>query len=259
MRFSKQMFVFGSVFFLQFFASKFSYGWTLNFDPPARVVGTTLSFAINYANCPNNLDTVVDRAIENWNSAPTSFLRLDRSGVSTVVGGDIASGSFTGFVIVCDQNYAVDTGSDPNQTIAISIPRSDSNSVIYSAGVILNVQSDVFLKYSPDNQVQVLTHEIGHALGLGHSSEANAIMYYQARIEGAKASLGLDDVQGITYLYSRNDFMGKSKGLFGCGTLSPGGGNPKEFPRDKVMGMLELLSFFSLIWIACFSLKRDLI
>ncbi|OMO50795.1 Peptidase M10, metallopeptidase [Corchorus olitorius] len=50
----------------------------------------------------------------------------------------------------------------------------------------------------------VAVHEIGHLLGLGHSSDENAIMYPTISSRTRKVELGSDDVEGIQYLYGSN-------------------------------------------------------
>lgn len=45
----------------------------------------------------------------------------------------------------------------------------------------------------------VFTHENGHVVGLGHSSDPSALMY--AYYSGAHCGLAQDDIDGITYLY----------------------------------------------------------
>lgn len=45
----------------------------------------------------------------------------------------------------------------------------------------------------------VLLHEVGHALGLGHSDVVGSVMY--PTYEGGKRSLTADDIAGIQYIY----------------------------------------------------------
>ncbi|CAH8392902.1 unnamed protein product [Eruca vesicaria subsp. sativa] len=50
----------------------------------------------------------------------------------------------------------------------------------------------------------VATHEIGHLLGLGHSSHKLAVMYPTIRPRTKKVDLAVDDVAGILKLYGAN-------------------------------------------------------
>lgn len=47
----------------------------------------------------------------------------------------------------------------------------------------------------------VLIHELGHALGLGHSPDPRAIMYRWTRPGVARLGLGVDDLQALCQLY----------------------------------------------------------
>ena len=48
----------------------------------------------------------------------------------------------------------------------------------------------------------ILTHELGHALGLGHSANTEATMYYSADLgETKKRDLHTDDLNGYWAIY----------------------------------------------------------
>jgi hypothetical protein len=48
---------------------------------------------------------------------------------------------------------------------------------------------------------EIATHELGHALGLGHPTDPDATMYAYAHFDGRCASIKLDDTNGIKFLY----------------------------------------------------------
>ncbi|KAL6610514.1 hypothetical protein ACP70R_040483 [Stipagrostis hirtigluma subsp. patula] len=52
------------------------------------------------------------------------------------------------------------------------------------------------------------THEIGHVLGLGHSSSAKAVMYPSIGAGERKVELADDDVEGVQLLYGSNPLFG---------------------------------------------------
>jgi hypothetical protein len=48
---------------------------------------------------------------------------------------------------------------------------------------------------------EVLTHEIGHAIGFGHSSDPDATMWATPHFDGRCAALGADDIDGVRVTY----------------------------------------------------------
>ncbi len=64
--------------------------------------------------------------------------------------------------------------------------------------------------WNQSNVAEILTHEVGHTLGLGHSSEdpnepdpslRDATMFYQAHFDGRGAKLMSDDIAAVCALY----------------------------------------------------------
>jgi hypothetical protein len=55
--------------------------------------------------------------------------------------------------------------------------------------------------WNQTNLAEVATHEIGHTIGLAHSTDSSATMYAFAHFDGRGASLKPDDAAGVTFIY----------------------------------------------------------
>ncbi|MDC0092631.1 matrixin family metalloprotease [bacterium] len=69
----------------------------------------------------------------------------------------------------------------------------------------LNMRSN---SLQPIDLVTVAAHEIGHSLGLNHSSDSNALMY--AYYTGSHRFLDIDDINGIQAIYGSKPVVGLS-------------------------------------------------
>ncbi|MGE0519509.1 MAG: matrixin family metalloprotease, partial [Candidatus Binatia bacterium] len=55
--------------------------------------------------------------------------------------------------------------------------------------------------WTPCNLAEILTHELGHTLGLGHSADPMATMAAMAHFDGRCAALATDDIAAIQFVY----------------------------------------------------------
>ena len=55
--------------------------------------------------------------------------------------------------------------------------------------------------WSRCNLSEVATHELGHTIGFGHSTDTNATMYAAAHFDGRCASLRTDDLAAVNFVY----------------------------------------------------------
>ncbi|HSE99121.1 MAG TPA: putative Ig domain-containing protein, partial [Blastocatellia bacterium] len=71
---------------------------------------------------------------------------------------------------------------------------------LLEADIVFNDGMDCFLANS-SNLAEVMCHELGHAIGLDHSSDSTALMYALAQGRGRDANLGTDDRNGVLAIY----------------------------------------------------------
>ncbi|HVS13074.1 MAG TPA: Calx-beta domain-containing protein [Thermoanaerobaculia bacterium] len=77
-----------------------------------------------------------------------------------------------------------------------------SGRALVEADVVINDGAGCYLtRHGGSDGEEVVAHEIGHAIGLGHSSVSSALMRGTAHGDGRGASLRPDDRAGIRYLY----------------------------------------------------------
>jgi hypothetical protein len=221
--------------FMFLLASVNTYAFTLN--NTAKLVFAEDEVKVNVASgcleigiTSDELLELVGKAVDNfWNKSPTSRLKL-RKGSVVNVDSRFHSDQICTPTTNCEPNPVLAVESDilitcndsadnfPNSSIlGITIPNNIAGGTIIGSLIMINDKADTqFDTKSEDAKVAILAHEIGHAFGLGHSPVQDSLMYY-ATVSQRKA-LGRDDIDGISYLYP------KQQPISGCGTVDMSGG-----------------------------------
>lgn len=210
----------------------------------------SLTVYVNTTGCsvaPSAVLEAVDKAITVWNGVATSSLALSRAD-STATAAEFLAGTATASVplIVCDTSFGANNPGVNVDGVPAATRTGTSNPLDYSA-VLLNSQAGALAAIDQLSQERLnitLVHELGHALGLGHSSNPAAMMYYS--IAGKTvAYLTEDDRDGITYLYPRNEFEG---GAFGCAAVHRPESRLGDLSGVLICVGLGVLGYFSVRW-----------
>jgi len=100
-----------------------------------------------------------------------------------------------------------------------------------------------------------VAHEIGHVLGIGHTNDKTALMYYDATAK-KNLSLSQDDRNAVSFLYPRDELKNLDL-IGGCGAIrsSSGGSGPSSFLGGNSLGLLSLL--FGIYTMVSVILKRQ--
>jgi hypothetical protein len=212
----------------------------------------TLTFKVNTSGCPANINDLIDTAMKLWNSVPTSNLTLKREGTTTEDPANLTNANYISTdpaVIVCDPAFSTHYGAGTENTIAGVGACRTQGGTITRGYLILNVQaggSANISNLSGAKQQVVTAHEIGHVIGLGHSADQSSLMFFDV---SSKTKLGLsqDDIDGLTYLYPRNELG--SDLPFGCGAIA----STKQKPPSGPSVLFWLLPFATVIALRIFA------
>lgn len=184
-----------------------SLAFTLTYPERARLPSNEVSVDVASNSCAvagfntsEEFLAFVERAVdEYWNKVGSCALKLKKGVVNAA---DTSAGDLTAnmskatvgtILIGCSSDGAVISGT----TLGIaSINRAPSDRGL----VLLNNVSTNFANLTEQEKLATIAHEIGHAFGLGHSSDDVALMFYSVGTK-VQERLTIDDFDGCTYLY----------------------------------------------------------
>lgn len=250
--------------FLIFILSFSSHAFTLNNSAAASFENDEVTINVAEIDCPGlsgitytDLLDIAGEAVERfWNTVPTSALELVRGSVKSVSSNYytalICSNADTNnctpnaalvvqgdILISCNNNSSNFSGS--SHVLAVGAPNNISGDQINGALVLVNDDGN-FDTLSRDEQIAVIAHEIGHAVGLGHSQFDSNLMYYES--VSTRFQVGEDDADGISWLYPIGQPFGG-----GCGTISLVS-DDQSGPKNGLFSVL--MGFFIILLISRF-------
>lgn len=182
------------------------------FGGPARWMEADSGQPVRYFVNPNGSPIAggataeITRAMSAWPNQSGATIQLQLAGQSGNCG------------IVMDRNNTISFGDCLNQldppigcvgvvalttiswTNETKVVGGTSFSRLIEADTVFNRGMDCFLAISA-NLAEVACHELGHSIGLGHSSDSTAIMWATAHGRGRDATLGSDDIAGVLSIY----------------------------------------------------------
>jgi hypothetical protein len=235
------------LFLLMASSSSHVLSFTLNNNIEAVFYSRTVQVNVADTSCEHlgythdELLTLIEESMDQyWNRVGASRLRLRKGRIITntpasyKTGSLCTSASYQGdtpcqsnptfiheenaILFVCNQN----TLDFPAQSgvLAATLPyiqgRHIKNSVILLNDTLAS-QGNGVRQLSKQELLSLLAHEVGHAIGLGHSEVKSSLMYYS--VISQREDLGRDDWDAVSYLYPQKDSI-LGLGVGRCGGIT---------------------------------------
>jgi hypothetical protein len=173
------------------------------FEPDS---GQPVLFFVNQTGAPNaQILADVSAAMVPWSTIPGCALRVVNGGTT----GNCTPSNTQNTVVFnnCDGRWSAGSGC---QSVLALGGLSWTGETTVINGTTFRRATQGFISFNPFascnfgnscNVREITTHELGHALGLGHSEFQDATMWGIAHFDGRCASVRTDDANGVLFLY----------------------------------------------------------
>lgn len=109
---------------------------------------------------------------------------------------DGVTSSKSGNVVYWSRNFQVESGLKGSNVLGATIRRTRVP-YIQETNILLN---NKYFSLNQAELIQVIVHELGHTVGLDHSSDQNAIMAASLRFGDSRQNINSDDQAGFTWV-----------------------------------------------------------
>jgi hypothetical protein len=165
-----------------------------------------VGFAVNPTDAPAGFEAAVRAAAKTWSSVSSLDFEYEYQGQTRINRSALNDGVHAVY-------YSPGGGGQAATTLATTKYWTQGSQLVHF-DIIFNGRHR--WSVNPDrSQIDLETvalHEFGHALGLGHSSQWQAVMYPSVNPGTTRRALSTDDIAGARVFYPRNNSSSSNPG-----------------------------------------------
>ncbi len=179
------------------------------------------------------LDLVIQAMDDYWHKVHTTRITFKKG--SVLSNATAQDKNIQAFANAYAQGNAIVVGCTANGFSATGLGVGTLAAVNgVAAGVFMLGDTATVEGLSQRQKLATMAHELGHSIGIGHSNEKIALMYYTVSGK-TQEHLHRDDAAAITYLYPHDK---KASGLIGsCGTIDLDQNDKGNFLISFLLGL----------------------